>query len=388
MRYLAASLLSAWFRWALLSPPLMPSMTNNSQQSEPRVKRAWTVILAWIGGVSAVLGFIGAVTGFFGSIQGHFHHNVQLDSEMAVAQSQSRQGDYQASVQSYADILKTEPLYRPALDQQLQATMLWVEDYHVYLKPGEDPGTAVASQLDQIIAILDAALARTQGTMAADVQAHLGWAHWLNQHVAEREFPPNAAAERDYRAALAADPSNVYANAMLGNWMTLNGGSLADAVQHFNNAVATGKARSFVRTLQLAGLGNRDEPGARAALMRAVNEMRKGGEPLDAEDKHRILGFCCDPAVTDHVELTESLSAVSADDAWQTYLWLDDRQNTGEDAKSQRLIHDFVAANIAEISGDKQKSLNEYRALQEELKNQGSALMDAIDQAIARLSHS
>jgi tetratricopeptide (TPR) repeat protein len=351
------------------------------------VKRAWTVILAWIGGISAVLGFIGAITGFFGNIQGHFHHNAQLDSQMAVAQSQSRQGDFRASVQSYADILKAEPLYRPALDQQLQATMLWVEDYHVYLKPVEDPGTAVASQLDQIIAILDAALARTNGTTAADVQAHLGWAHWLNQHIAEREFPPNAAAERNYRAALATDPSNVYANAMLGNWMTLNGGSLFEAVQHFNTAIATGKARSFVRTLQLAGLRNRDEPGARAALMKAVNEMRKNGEPLNAEDRYRILGFCCDPTVTDHAELTESLSAVSADDAWQTYLWLD-QQNKGEDAKYRRLIHDFIAANIAEISGDKQKSLDEYRALKEELKNQGSTLMDAIDQAIARLSHS
>jgi tetratricopeptide (TPR) repeat protein len=361
-------------------------MSNDVQQSEPRAGRAWTTILAWIGAVSAVLGFIGAVTGFFGNIQGHFHHNAQRDSQMAVAQSQSRQGDFQASVQSYADILKTEPLYRPALDQQLQATMLWVEDYHVYLKPGEDPGAAVAAQLDQIIAILDAALARTNGPPAADVQAHLGWAHWLNQHVAEREFPPNAAAERDYRAALSTDRANVYANAMLGNWITLNGGSLAEAIQHFNAAVTTGKARPFVRTLQLAGLRNRDEPGARAALMKAVNEMRKNGEPLDAEDRHRILGFCCDPTVSDHAELTESLSAVPADDAWQTFLWLDDQQNKGKDPKSQRLINNFIAADIAEISGDKQKSLDDYRALQKELKNQGSTLTDATDRAVARLS--
>jgi hypothetical protein len=361
-------------------------MTNDPQQSEPRVKLAWAVILAWIGGISAVLGFIGAVTGFFGNIQGHFNHNAQRDSEMAVAQSQARQADYQASVQSYANILKAEPLYHPALDQQLQVTELWVEDYHG--KPGEDPGVTVAAQLDQIIAILEAALARTNGAAAADVQAHLGWAHWLNQHVAKREFPPNAAAERNFRIALAADPSNVYANAMLGTWMTMNGGNLDDVVQHFNTAVATGNARSFVRTLQLSGLMNRDEPGARAALMKAANEMRKAGEPLDAEDKHRALSFCCDPAVTDHAELSESFSAVSSDDAWQTYLWLDNPQSTGENAQHQRMIHDFIAANIAEISGDKQKSLSEYRALQEELKNQRGTLKDSVDQAIARLSHS
>jgi hypothetical protein len=362
-------------------------MANDMQQSEPHVKRAWTVILAWIGGISAVLGFIGAVTGFFGNIQNHFRHNTQLDSQMAIAQSQSRQEDYQASVQSYADILKAEPLYRPALDQQLQSTMLWVENYHIYLKPDEDSGEAVASQLDQIIAILDAALIRTKGTAAADVQAHLGWAHWLNEHVARREFPPNASAERNFRAALATDPSNPYANAMLGNWMTQNGGSLTEAAQRFNSAVASGKERSFVRTLQLEGLRNRDEPGARAALMKAVNEMRRNGETLDAEAKHRILGFCCDPGVTDHAELTESLSSVSADDTWQTYLWLDEQENSGEDAKYQRLIHDFIKANIDEVSGDQQRSLSEYRALRDELKNQGSTLADSVDQAITRLSH-
>ncbi len=363
-------------------------MNNDPRQSEARVKRAWTVILAWIGGISAVLAFFGTVTGFFGNIQNHFHHNAQVDSQMAVAQSQARQGEYRASVQSYADILKTEPLYRPALDEQVQSTMLWVENYHVYLKPGEDLGAAVASQLDQIIAIFEAALVRTRGTAAADVQAHLGWTHWLNQHIAEREFPPNAMAERNYRAALATDPSNVYANAMLGNWLALNGGSLADAVQHFNSAVARGNARSFVRTLQLAGLRDRDESGSRTALVRALNEMRKNGEPLDAEDKHRIMGFCCDPSVTDHAELTESLSAVPAADAWKTYLWLDDQPNTGDEGKHREIMHNYIAANIAEVSGDKQKSLDEYRTLQEQLKGQRGTLTDLVDQAIARLSNS
>jgi tetratricopeptide (TPR) repeat protein len=363
-------------------------MNNGPQQSEPRVKRAWTVILGWIGGISAVLAFIGAVTGFFGNIQNHFHHNAQRDAQMAVAQTQAGQRDYHASVQSYAEILKVEPLYQPALDQQLQSTMLWVENFHAYLKPGEDPGAAVGSQLDQIIAILDAALARTHGAAEADVQAHLGWAHWLNQHIAEREFPPEAMAERNYRAALATDSSNVYANAMLGNWLALNGGNLAEAVQHFNSAVATGKARPFVRTLQLAGLRDRDEPGSRTALVRALNEMRENGEPLDAEDKHRMMGFCCDPSVTDHAELTESLSAVPASDAWQTYLWLDDQQSMVEDAKQRDIGHKFIAANIAEISGNQQKALDEYRTLHTELKGQRSSLTDSVDQAIARLSHS
>jgi hypothetical protein len=121
--------------------------------------------------------------------------------------------------------------------------------------------------------------------------------------------------------------------------------------------------------------------------MKAINEMRKGAEPLDAEDKHRTLGFCCDPAVTNHGELAESLSAVSAEDAWQTYLWLDDQQNSGDDAQHQRVVHDYIAANISELSGDRQKSLSQYLSLKEQLKNQNGSLKDSVEQAIARLSH-
>jgi len=356
-------------------------MATDPQPSEPRAKRAWTVILAWIGGVSAVLGFLGTVTGFFGNIQGHLHHNAQLDSQMAIAQTQFREGDYQASVQSYADILKADSLYRPALDQQLQATMRWVENFRVYAKDGEDPGAAIAGELDQIMAILDAGLSRARGAQEADVQAHIGWAHWLNQHIAEREFPPNAAAEQNFRAALATDPSNVYANAMLGNWLLQNGGSVADSVQHFNTAVATGRALPFVRTLQIDGLKERDQPGARAALVKAVNEMRKDGEPIDEDNRYDVLTFCFSPTLNNQTELAESLLAVSPDDVWQTYLWLDDKPDGG-----QTLVHDFIQANLLELTGKQQESLAAFRHLQQALKNQGSTMEDPVNTAIKRLS--
>jgi tetratricopeptide (TPR) repeat protein len=361
-------------------------MDNDPQPTESRAKRDWGLFMGGIGSISAIIGLCVTIGGGVTWYMTHRNQYAESNAKMALAQAQAKQNEYQASVQTYADILKTDPLYRTALDQQLDQTMVWTENFSVLVPEGQDASAAAAPMLDEIMPILDAGLTRATGTRAADIQAHIGWAHWLNQHVAEREFPPNAPAESDYRAALTTDPSNVYANAMLGNWMTLNGGSLAEAIQHFNSAVATGKARAFVRTLQLAGLEDRDELGARAALMKAVNEMRKDGEPLDAEDKHRALGFCCDPSVTDHAELTESLSAVPADDAWHTYLWLDDQQNTAEDLKHRDIVHDFIAANISEISGDKQKSMDEYRALQEELKNQESTLRDSVDEAIARLS--
>jgi tetratricopeptide (TPR) repeat protein len=359
-------------------------MDNDPQPAESRAKREWGLFMGGVGSISAIIGLCVTIAGGITWYMTHRDQHAESNAKMALAQAQAKQNEYQASVQTYADILKTDPLYRAALDQQLDETMVWTENFSVLFPDGQDASAAASPLLDEIMLILDAGLTRATGTRAADIQAHIGWAHFLNHHIAGKEF--GSSAEQDLRAALVTDPSNVYAHAMLGNWMLQNNGSLSEAVGHFNAAVATGRARPFVRTFQLAGLMDTDEEGARAALVKAVNDMRKNGEPLDPEDKHRILGFCCDPGVTDHAKLTESLSAVSADEAWQTYLWLDDVQGTGEDAKHQQIIHDFVAANIAEISGDKQKALSEYRAMQEQLKNQEGTLKDSVDQAIARLS--
>jgi tetratricopeptide (TPR) repeat protein len=300
---------------------------------------------------------------------------------MALAQAQARQGEYQASIQTLADILNSNALYRPALDQQLNTAMQWVEDFHVAARSDQNAAELAAPALDQILSILDSGLVRTKGSQAADVQAHIGWAHWLNQKIAEREF--GSVAERDLRAALAADQSNVYANGMLGNWMLQNGGSLTEAVQHLDVAVSTGKARPFVRTLQLGGLIDLDEKGARTELMKAANDMRKSNEAIDDHYRKSILDTCFDPIITDHGELQECLSAVPPDEAWKTYLWLDNKPGNGQ---SGSLVHDFVEANLLEITGKKQESLAKYRLLQQELNNGSGTMKSSVDAAITRLS--
>jgi Tfp pilus assembly protein PilF len=360
---------------------------DNDQQPESRVKRDWGLFMGGVGSVSALIGLCITITGGVTWYITHRNQHAESKAKMALAQAQAKQGEYQPAVQTYTDLLKADPLYRPALDQQLSTTMLWTENFSVTVDEGQSPSTLTAPLLDQIMLILDAGLTRSTGTQAADVQAHIGWAHWLNQHIAEREF--GSVAEQNLRAALAADPSNVYANAMFGNWMTQTGGNLGEAIQHFNIAVSTGRVRPFVRTFQLSGLRDHDETGARAALVKALNDMRKGAEPVDEGDKRRMLVFCFDPNRTSHTNLVESLSAVPPDDAWQTYLWLDDQpQNDDYQRKSQQMVRDFITANLLEISGKRQESLDKYRMLRTELKGQGSALESSVNAALVRLSHS
>jgi tetratricopeptide (TPR) repeat protein len=338
--------------------------------------------MSWVGRITALIGLGATLAGGVTWLVRHHAAASQRTARMALAKAQAEQGDYQGSIATYQEILKEEPAYRPALDLELSTAELWVEDFRVAAPEGQSTDAPAAAMLDQIVPVLEAGLTRAKGPQAADIQAHIGWAHWLNEHIAEREFGP--AAEQNLRAALQLDPQNVYANAMLGNWILQTHGDVAEAMGHLDIAVATGKARRYVRQLEMGGLTYLDEKGARAAQMKVANDMRKGGEPLSSEYKHRILSFCFDPLITEHDELVEVLSAVPPDEEWQTYLWLDDDPSQ----ENHDLAHAFIHANLLEVSGDRAGSLALFRTLQQDLKSSDGTMKDSVNAAVARLSHS
>jgi tetratricopeptide (TPR) repeat protein len=360
-------------------------MEGRKVETDPPDSSPMKRIMTWIGWATALIGLFASLAGGFHWIVTHRAEQAQRKAQMAVAEGQVRQGEYQAAVESYGVILKADPLNAPALDGQVDAAMAWGENFQVLGREGKDAADTAGPLLDQMMAVLDAGLARSKGSRAADVQAHLGWAHWLNWHIAEREYGP--AAENDFRAALATDPNNVYANAMLGNWMMQNRKDFAEAAGHFQTAVATGKLRPYVRMMQISGLLDDDHAkGAHAEMMRVANEMRKGNEPLDDGKKHYILSDCCEPPFTHHKELVESLSALPQEDAWQTYLWLDNLKKDGRDEEMQMLMRDFISTALVELSGKRLEALEKYRALQKKLAGRNFALADSVNEAIARLS--
>lgn len=370
--------------------PVNATICSHCQQRQVSEKRSpWKMIMGWVAGASALVGLFASLSGQFHFFAGKHEQKAEVQAKMAVAESQAKQREYESAVQTYGAILKENPLYRPAQEEQLDAAMAWVENFQVLGRDDEKASTLAATKLDEIMPVLDAGMARwkeakngTDNSRAADVQAHLGWAHWLNWHIAEREYGPKA--EENLRASVALDPTNVYGNAMLGNWMLQSHANFADAIGYLNKAVATGNARPLVRQMQLGGLIYNDASGARRELMRAVDDMRKNNEPLDEEEKQRILGFCCSPSATDQGELTESLSAVSEGDAWKTYLWLDDRENDDSSDKTQTVTRDFIRANLLEIAGKRSEALAKYRLLQQEA--QGGSMRERANDAVKRLS--
>jgi tetratricopeptide (TPR) repeat protein len=355
-------------------------MGDELRELEGEVKKDWPKLISGVGGITALIGFCVSLGGGITWLVNRHRQEEVRQAQMALAQAETGQREYQAALESYGEILKGNPIYKPAMDAQVKTAEKWVEDFEVSGPEGQDTTAAAGAMLDRIMPVLDAGMTRAQGADAASVQAHIGWAHFLNQKIAEREF--GSAAQDNLRAALKLDPNNVYANAMLGNLLLETSGDFDEAIQRFQLAVATGQERPLVRVFELGGLRYLDHKGARAAQVRVANEMRKGGEPLDEEYKSRIFSFCFEPGIVEQDELMESLTAVPPDEAWKTYLWLDDGPESGE----HQMAHGFIQASLLELGGDRAGALAQFRGLAQELKDEPGSMKSLVDAAVVRLS--
>jgi tetratricopeptide (TPR) repeat protein len=346
--------------------------------------------LFWIAGSALFIALLVAVSTFFGigPFSEYQAQKTRVHQLLNTAQTQTNQAEYESAFKTYQDALKLDPGNRTAMDGQVNAAMLWLQDFHALVGEGQKVEDIAGPPLSEIMSALDGGLARTggRGARAADILAHLGWAHWLNQHIAQREFGP--AAEQDLRRALTLDPTNVYSNAMLGNWLLQTHGNVDEALHHFDVAVKTNQQRPLVREMQLGGMIYNETPGVRSELIRVVNQMRANSEPMSDRYKQRILSYYS--PINSREELAEVLSAVPPDDAWATFLWLDDKQPTADDLKEQRIRHELIRASILEIAGKPAEALVMFKTLQDQLKrsSNGGRMSEHVAAAIKRLSRS
>jgi len=357
-------------------------------EARPAKQNARRMRIAWIAGSAVFLALLVAVPSFIGvgPLAHYKHQKGRVRELLRTAQTQINQAEYEPAFKTYEAALKLEPGNRTAMDHQVDAAMLWLQNFHVIAREGQKAEDLAGPPLSEMISALDAGLARTgeHGERAADILAHLGWAHWLNQKIAEKEFGP--AAEQDFRRALAIDPANVYGNAMLGNWLLQTGGSLDQALHCFDVALKRNQQRALVREMELGGMIYNDDAGVRPELIRVANQMRINSEPMNDSYKRRILSNYS--ATNSQKELTETLSALPPNDAWATFLWLDDKQATRGEGEEQRIQHEFIQANILEIAGKSAEALAMFKTLEGELKRKGYSgrLSDHVGDAIKRLS--
>lgn len=139
---------------------------------------------------------------------------------------------------------------------------------------------------DKAIGVLRTGLATAQGPRKADILAHVGWADFLKLRDGQEHLDPVAL----YRQAIAVDPTNPYANAFWGHYILWNHGKVLDAMEHFTAALSSGRDRTAVRDLELSGLSSDKTDEAEATWWQVVDEMRKGGEPINEDILNEMRG--------------------------------------------------------------------------------------------------
>lgn len=358
-----------------------------SSQTLPK-KHLYKDVLKWVAGLAAIIGLLLSAGQLFGPAFTRLHSHREVDRLLQEARAESDSGDYQTALATYDHALQLLPNYAPAIDGRCDTAMAWLRNFHIAGADDAELRNRAATQLSAVFPILEAALAGQKGSRQADILAHIGWTHWLNFHIAEKDVPSSAKESLD--RALSADPRNVYANAMLGNWLLQRGSRIAEAKQHFDLAIASGRDRPLVRAMQLGGMIYSDDIPTRVELTRVANDMRKNGEKISESYSSRIISTNYSTAVTDDAELAPVLTAVPPEEAWATYQWLEQNGNSSDDSDEDRARSwqdHYIQAKIKEVSGQNAEALTLYRALQTELKRTDSTLTPRVARAIANLEH-
>jgi hypothetical protein len=255
-------------------------------------------------------------------------------------------GEYAAAWNAVRDARTRQP-GAPDLDaQEVRVAEAWVRD----MRPRE-PETFTAL-VDPLLPALYRAASSPDKQTAADALAHIGFASFLKNRDSGKRLDPEAS----YRKGLDLDPANVYANAMYGHWLLVNGKPVSAAQPHFDAALATGRERAFVRGYQISGLlWNHDLPGALAAL-RVCNDMRQHGEILDLDVRRRVASAAYSAPSRELVDALEI--ALPPREHLATFLWLVEDM----DVDGSNYLR-FFMARLSEAAGECAKALPIYEAL-------------------------
>jgi hypothetical protein len=219
----------------------------------------------------------------------------QVAEMQAMAGQQRKNADYPAAWASIAQAMiaadqgsyfakmtgRLDPLRAELRLEQEDLAMTWLQNVTV------PAGSTFASVVDPLLEVVTRGIIASEGSRKADLLAHAGWAYFLKS----RDGSGSGSPEDAYRQALEVDPANPFAHANWGHLLMWRRGPFDEASRHFAAAVASGRERPYVRRLQLAANRLYASVDADRSLLAAVNDMRKGREPIDDGTKRAVLNL-------------------------------------------------------------------------------------------------
>ncbi|NOT45286.1 MAG: hypothetical protein HOP14_11850, partial [Acidobacteria bacterium] len=250
--------------------------------------------------------------------------------------------------------------------------MQWIREAAV-----RDGQSSFAEAMAPALAVIDRHLPAATGAERADLLAHQGWATFLLWRDGDRQLAP----EDRYREALALDPANPYANAMLAHWVLWQGGEVAEAAALFATATEDDRARDAVRRLQWAAYGNDRSPSAYAELLRLANRMRREGMPVSPEQAQVLWApYYFSLSASSTAAWPVLLRVLPPDDHRQTLAWAFNDYVAGQDARVQTLRYYQALLDIE--AGRVSDGRAALEGLAQEMASDAGTLPDAVRSAL------
>jgi hypothetical protein len=346
-------------------PPVSRSVEEPAKASGPGVRA-----LKWVGAITAVVSLLLGVQQLTSRIRDSLQRNRETTTLIEVARGQASRLEFRDAWKSLDRALALNP--GDAVDAaRVEIGFAWLEDAH----PG--PGQPFSVITDAVTPVLDRALLNAQGKQRADILAHLGWATFLRTRDGASGDP-----DARYQEALAADPGNAFANAMLAHWLMWKGGNVDASRARFDTALAAGgAARAFVRRLQLASLVNKQGDEGDAELLRVANDMRQHAEPIDtdvADKVYWVYTLHWGPRAGPQSTPRPSVPAV---DLETTYEWILAKSASGQRTPE---VTTYVRAMLQEAAGDRAAALATLRGLR--IPDVPPLYREPVQKAMARLA--
>ena len=297
---------------------------------------------------------------------------------VAAAEAQRRRNQYNEALASLARALELLPSSAKVREAQQDVAMEWIRNVRV-----ENDKTSFGDAIKPALAVIDAALPSAKGPRRADLLAHQGWATFLLWRDGDRRLNPG----ETYQEALAIDPGNPYANAMLAHWRLFQDhDDVATAVRLFDTAARPGRALDAIRTLQWAAYANASNPAADVQRVRLADTMRRAGERLDMRQAQALWGpyyFATPPS--HEQERDTLLDALAPDDHINTLYWAFDEYAAKEEFRL-RTIRYYIALLNAK-AGRTNEAVSELQALDKQLSQDGAtgSLQQAVVASLKQL---
>jgi hypothetical protein len=364
----------------------LPSKHQPPTPPPPRDRLAR--VLKWVGAVTSVLSLIFGLYQLTNLMAGVRDRQRKIAESLDVETSQRVAGDFArawatlqdaarladeggklATIMGRLDVVRQQVRLR-----QEDLAMAWLRD----ARPG--PGKAFSEIVNPVLPVLERGLLGARGERKADLLAHLGWADFLRT----RDDGIRRNPETRYRDALQLDSGNPYAHANLGHWILWSRGSLDAANNSFAAGLKSGRARDYVRMMQIAALQNRASDEAGAEILRVVNDMRKNKESVDERTRARVFSMYASAFTRDEATAQKLLTALSPSDQLETFQALFYDQGFDQ---AKRLTREVCLARLQEAAGRPDDALRTIQAVRSELApNASGSLPSAVNASIARLS--